>query len=243
MRRSVENEAVSRPDGTLGTSERAASRRGGRVTLLAVLAVAFVGVASAGVVLTATANGTAPLMPLARPSLPFVQPERVLVEPERKTGLAPEELGSTAIDTTTSGWIESLQTAVRDDPDFGSLAISEDHDTVTITWYREPSATLREQIRSAPAALEVVVQAAAFRPAELQGLVLEAMRPGLVPGVQVTSGGSEADGSGLRLGISELPAGQTPGDVAHDIAAALGRTDVPISIEVSGPVIAITDKG
>jgi hypothetical protein len=216
--------------------------------LLAAVTVAVVGVGSAGVVFAATANdtapwgGSAPLQPFATPSLPLLQPERLVV-PRPEKSLSPEELSRPMIDAATSDWIEGLQTSVQDDPRFGSVAISEDRATVTITWFRDPSATLRAQMDVAPANLRVVVQAAAFPPAELQELVLEAMRPGLVPGIEVTSGGPENDGSGLQVGIVELPAGQTLEDVGHDIAAALERTDVPISVEVSGPVIAFSGKG
>lgn len=225
--------------------------------LLAIATVVVVGVGTAGAVFAATANdttpwgGAAPLQPFATPSLPLVQPERLLVPdgtvptgrvrvPELREGLDAEELGHAAIDATTAEWIESLQTAVRNDPNFGSVAISADRATVTITWFSEPSVTLRTQIDAAPADVEVVVQSAAFRTGELQDLVLKAMRPGLVPGVQVTTGGPENDGSGLRFTILELPAGQTLEDVGHDIATALERTDVPISVEVSGPVTAIS---
>ncbi|GAA4712017.1 hypothetical protein APR04_000740 [Promicromonospora umidemergens] len=184
-------------------------------------------------------GGAAPLQPFATPSLPLVQPERVLV-PRPENSLSPEELLNAPVDAATSDWITNLQNAVRDDPDFGSVAISEDRITVTLTWFGDPSATLREQIDAAPAKLRVVVQAADFRPAELQELVRESMQPGLVPGIQVTTGGAENDGSGLQLGISELPAGQTLQDVGHDIATALDRTDVPITVEVTGQVIAFT---
>lgn len=243
--RAVENEAVSRPDGSFGESAPPTSRRGRRTVLLTAAAVGVIGMATAGAVFAATANSPAPpLQPLATLSLSPVEPEplpvpseRVLVDP------APEELGHASMDAATIDWIESLDTTVRDDPDFGSVAISEDHTTVTITWFGEPSAALRAQIRSTPEHLRVVVQAAAFRPAELQELVLEAMRPGLVPGVHVTSGGPENDGSGLQLGIAELPAGQTLGDVAEDLATAVDRTDVPFSIEVTGPVTAIAGSG
>jgi hypothetical protein len=214
--------------------------------LLAAVTVAVVGVASAGVVFAATANDTAPLQPFATPSLPLVPLERLpegTVPSERVLVPDPEELSRPMIDAATSDWIESLQTSVQDDPSFGSVAISEDRATVTITWFGDPSATLRAQMDGAPANLRVVVQAAAFPPAELQELVLEAMRPGLVPGIQVTTGGRENDGSGLQLTILELPEGQTLDDVGHDIATALERTDVPISVEVSGPVIAFSGKG
>jgi hypothetical protein len=216
--------------------------------LLATVTAAVACVTTAGFVFAATANdttpwgGSAPLQPYATPSLLHVRPERVVV-PRAESSVSPEDLGHAVINATTSDWIEGLQTAVRDDPRFGSVAISEDRATVTITWFGDPSATLREQIDAAPAGLRVVVQAAAFRPAELQKLVLEAMSPGLVPGIQVTTGGPENDGSGLRLSILELPAGQTLEGVGHNIATALERTDVPISVEVSGPVTAITGSG
>lgn len=201
-------------------------------------------------------GGAEPLQPVGTPALPRVQPERLTVAtapPERiqvpdlvpgaEASPAPEVLHLPPVDDASLAWLDRLQTAVQDDPDFGSVAISRDRTTVTITWFGEPSATLREQMDTAPEKLRVVLQAAAFRPAELRELVLEAMRPGRMPGVQITSGGPENDGSGLRLGISELPDGRTPQDVGHQIAAALDRTDVPISVEVTGYVAAFTGQG
>ncbi|GAB2483372.1 hypothetical protein GCM10027063_26860 [Promicromonospora xylanilytica] len=220
--------------------------------LLAAVAVAA-GVASTGVVLAATAHdatprgGAAPLQPFATPSLSLAPPGqppygRVPV-PDPEAGLDPGELRHAPIGDATVEWIDRLQTAVQSDPDFGSVAISEDRTTVTVTWFGDPSATLREQIDAAPEKLRVVVQAAAFRPAELQKLVLEAMRPGLIPGIRVTTGSPENDGSGLQFTIEELPAGQSLDDVGRDLAAALGRTDVPVSVEVSGPIMPIAGVG
>lgn len=254
---------MSGPDSDPDEPASRTSRPGRRTVLLTAVAVAVVGVATAGVVFAATANrsapldDTAPLQPVATPSLPLVRPEplqtvppeRVLVEPVPEKSLVPEDnlalewLDSAPMDAATIDWIDSLQTAVQDDPNFGSVAISEDRTTVTITWFGEPSATLREQIDAAPAKVRAVVQPAAFRPAELQELVQEAMRSGLVPGIEVTSGGPENDGSGLQLSIAELPAGRTLQDVGHDLAAALGRSDVPITVEVSGPVIPFAGGG
>lgn len=271
--RPAENGPVASQEGTSEESAPRMSRRGRRTVLLTVVGIAVAGVATAGAVFAATLNDTGndtaplseaePLQPSATPSLPLVQPERlpegvvpserVLVDldPEKRPvpeeglveGLGPEELRYGVIDSATTDWLDSLQTAVQDDPDFGSVAISEDRATVTITWFGEPSAALREQLDAAPAKVRTVVQPAAFRPAELQELVLEAMRPGAVPGVDVTIGGAENDGSGLRLSIEELPAGRTLEDVGHDIAAAIGRTDVPIAVEVSGPVLPLAGSG
>ncbi|WP_129790007.1 hypothetical protein [Promicromonospora panici] len=256
-------------DGTTHESAPGTSRRGLRTVLLTAVAVALAGAVTAGAVFAATADGraplgeTPPLQPLATPSLPLVQPERLpegtvpservladldaekRVVPEKGLveGLTPEERGRAVIDSATVDWLESLQTAVRDDPDFGSVAISEDHATVTITWFGEPSAALREQLDMAPAKVRAVVQPAAFRPAELQELVRQAMRDGLVPGIDVTVAGPRNDGSGLQLSILELPAGRSLQDVGHDIATALGRPDVPITVDVSGPVVPITGTG
>ena len=247
---------MSSPEGNTGESAPRTSRRG-RTVLLAAVTVA-VGVTSAGIVFAATANditpwgGAAPLQPFATPSLTLVQPERLpegavpserVLVPDLEESLGPEELRQATMDAATSDWIEGLQTAVRDDPNFGSVAISEDRATVTITWFGDPSTTLQDQIDAAPAKLRVVVQAATFRPAVLQELVREAMQPGLVPDIRVTTGGAENDGSGLRLTIEELPAGQSLEDVGHDIATALGRTDVPITVEVSGPIIPFAGNG
>lgn len=186
------------------------------------------------------------MQPFATPSLSLAPPGQApygrvpVPDPEAgldEAGLDPGELRHAPIGDATLEWIDSLQTAVRSDPDFGSVAISKDRTTVTVTWFGDPSAALREQIDAAPASLRVVVQAATFRPAVLQELVHEAMRPGLVPGIRVTTGNPENDGSGLQFSIEELPAGQSLEEIGRDIATALGRTDVPVSVEVSGPVI------
>ena len=137
MSRPVENEAVSSPDDVPAESVPRTSRRGRRTVLLAAVTVGVIGVASAGVVFAATANDAAPwdeapLRPFGTPSLPLVQPERVRV-PDVEEGLSPEELGHATTDAATGDWIQSLQNALRDDANFGSVAISEDRATVTIT--------------------------------------------------------------------------------------------------------------
>ncbi len=144
-----------------------------------------------------------------------------------------EELAYDPIDIDTMDWLTALQAAVMNDPSFGTVAISPDRTTVTITWYGEPSTTLRQQVDVAPDGVEVVIQPAAFPPAELQELVGKAMAPDLLPGVRVTMGGAENDGSGLRVGIWELPQGSTLEDVAQRLGDALGRPDVPITVEVA----------
>ncbi|WP_411700896.1 hypothetical protein [Conyzicola sp.] len=149
-----------------------------------------------------------------------------------------DQLQLPSIDGDTMNWLDRVQRELAEDENFGSPAISEDRATVTITWFGEPSALLRELIAAAPESLTVVIQPAAFRPAELAELVERAVAsPGLVAGVEVAMGHPENDGSGIRIGIVALPEGRTTGELATDFAAALGRVDVPVTVEVSGRMV------
>ncbi|MHA6695924.1 hypothetical protein [Homoserinimonas sp. A520] len=152
----------------------------------------------------------------------------------------PEEYLQGAIDAETMTWIDRLQRELGDDENFGSPAISRDRSTVTITWFGEPSARLQGLIAEAPEELTVVIQSAAFRPAELAELVrLAVATPGMVGGVEVAMGSPAVDGSGITIGIVELPAGRSLEQLGIDIAEALGRTDVPVTVEVSGRIVPI----
>lgn len=42
----------------------------------------------------------------------------------------------------------------------------------------------------------------------------------------------ENDGSGIRVGVWELPDGTTGEQIAQQISAEIGRPDVPITVEV-----------
>lgn len=211
-----------------------ASRRGRRrAVLLGLVGVASLGVVVAGIALAASATTSrAPL--IAQPERPIQVPVpsdlHVLDE-------SVEDLAYAPIAVETGEWLDRLQNAVAGDPSFGTVAISADRGTVTITWYGDPSDTLRHHLDAAPDDLEVVLQPAAFVPAELAELVGLAMTPDLVPGVKVALGGVENDASGIHLGIHELPAGTTLDQVGRDVAAAIGRPDVPVSVEVTGPVV------
>lgn len=144
-----------------------------------------------------------------------------------------EDLAYGAVDVETMTWLTDLQAALAGDPGFGTVALSPDRSTVTITWFGEHSTALQEQVAAAPAGVAVVVHPADFPPADLQELVGRAMVPDLLPGIRVTMGGTENDGSGLRIGIEELPRGRTLDEVAAQLADALGRPDVPITVEVA----------
>lgn len=168
----------------------------------------------------------------------------MLIEETLPPGLEladPSELDalSDPIDIELLEWQNSLQTELSGNPNLGALAISPDRTVFTITWYGAPSTALEQQIAAAPDGLEVVIQPADFPPAELQQLVTDAMRPGLISGVEIALGGVENDGSGIHLGLVEEPDGQSLADVTEAIAAALQRTDVPIRVEVTGSVIPI----
>lgn len=206
-----------------------APRRRRLAVLTAVGVVCVGGLATAGVVYAA-ANRTPPesSFPTMEYTVdPTLPPDLRLVD-EFDEGLL-----SDAIDLDTMNWLNALQFAVMNDPNFGTVAISPDRTTVTITWYGDPGTTLQQQIDAAPENIEVVIQPAKFRPAELQELIGKAMTPDLLSGIRVTMGGAENDGSGLRFGIGELPKGSTLDSVAQQLADALGRPDVPITIEVA----------
>ncbi|HYI34724.1 MAG TPA: hypothetical protein VEX88_14785 [Glaciibacter sp.] len=158
--------------------------------------------------------------------------------PEHSLG---EILTLPPIDLATMEWLDRMQTAVASDPDYGTVAISEDRLTVTVTWFDEPSDTLHAFIDEAPTPIVVMIQPAAFRPIELKELATRAVStPALVPGVQVAMGAMENDGSGIMVGIVELPPGRSLTDVGTEFASALGRADVPVNVEVSGEIVPIS---
>jgi hypothetical protein len=177
-----------------------------------------------------------PVTSSVAPTLPPGTPLRTELgtEPGTEPGTVPgEDLAYGAVDVETMTWLTDLQAALAGDPGFGTVALSPDRSTVTITWFGEHSTALQAQVAAAPAGVAVVVQPADFRPADLQELVGRAMVPDLLPGIRVTMGGAENDGSGLRIGIQALPRGRTLEDVAAQLADALGRPDVPITVEVA----------
>ncbi|GEM_PF-4363042 len=202
-----------------------------RRVALAPGAVAVVAVlATGGALLASSAGRTAPALPAPLGTASAV-PTPLPVP--REVDLSDEEPAYAPVDEQTMTWLTDLQLALADDPGFGTVAISADRATVTITWFGDRSPALEEQVAAAPDGVAVVVRPADFAPAELQDLVREAMTPDLLPGVRVTMGGAENDGSGLRLGIEELPPGRTLEEVAAQLADALGRPDVPITLEVA----------
>src|SRR5690606_36588629 len=146
----------------------------------------------------------------------------------------------TPMDLEVMEWQNRLQSLFSGQPNFGAPSISRDGTLFTITWHGEPSDALTQQIAAAPEGLQVVIQPAAFPPGELQSLVLQAMEPGLIRGVELVRGSVETDGSGIRFGLASEPDGMTLGQVGQAVADALGRTDVPVRVEVSGAVIPVT---
>lgn len=206
-----------------------APRRRRFVVLVVAGALVAGGLATAGVVYAASrpAPPEARFPLVERTVLPVLPPDLRLIDEFDET------LSLDAIDIDTMNWLNALQFAVMNDPNFGTIAISPDRTTVSITWFGEPSVTLQQQTDAAPEGLKVVIQPAKFQPAELQELIMQAMSPGLLPGIRVTMGGAENDGSGLRFGVWELPSGSTPEGVAEQLADALGRPDVPIVIEIA----------
>jgi hypothetical protein len=225
---------------------RAQSRR--RVGLM--IGAAIVGAAAAIAIVTAAVAGNGNgspggQQPDAAPGGPIMLvPETLppeMIAPELTGPDAfPEELALPPISTGTADWLTRLQMSMDNDPRFGTVAISEDRATVTITWHGEPSAELSSLIGEAPDELAVVIQQAAFVPDELNALV--ARTPRLIPDIQVAMAGMENDGSGIWIGILELPAGRSLADVGTAFAEALGRPDVPVRVELSGAVTPLPGK-
>lgn len=137
----------------------------------------------------------------------------------------------------TMDWLTEVQTNLDGDPQLGAIAIDQSRSTVTITWFGDPGDRLAQLIARAPIDLEIVMQAASFRPGDLQDLVARAVKPNAVPGVEITMGYPRNDGSGLEFGIVELPWTLTEDDVAVLIAESLQRPDMPITVTVTGAVL------
>ncbi|MEV8136622.1 hypothetical protein [Microbacterium aurantiacum] len=147
-----------------------------------------------------------------------------------------EVLHAAPVTVETLDWMTEVQAILHDDPRLGAVAIDESRSTVTVTWFGEQDSTVEELIARAPGGLEVVVQPADFLPGDLQDMVVDAMQPDAVPGVEMTLGHARNDGSGLEFGIVELPGGLTESDVAALIAESLERPDIPITVTVTGAV-------
>lgn len=154
----------------------------------------------------------------------------------------PEEYATDPIDLATMEWLTRIQLVFAQDPNFGSPAISPDRTTVTLPWFGTPSTQLEQMIAEAPADLTVVLQSAAFRPGELTELAQKAVTTrGLVPDVQVAMGGANPDASGIMIGIVKLPTGRTLDSLGAEFAKALNRPDIPVTVEVSGEMIPISE--
>lgn len=172
-------------------------------------------------------------------------PQLQLVEETLPPGLvlptAPEEMefSDSPVDAAVMHWQTELQLAFQGDPNFGSPEISPDGAVFTITLHGEPSAALKKHIERAPEGLDVAIRAADFPPGELRELLPEAMKPGLVPGIDIVMGSVENDGSGLRFGLAAQPEGMTLEEIGQAIGEALELTGVPVRVEISGAVIPI----
>ncbi len=151
--------------------------------------------------------------------------------------VAAEQLALPPIGVEIYDWLNGLQMSLDGDARYGTVAISEDRETVTITWHGEPSDELAAIIDEAPDTITVALQHAEFLPGELNALVVRT--PGLIPDFQVAMAGMENDGSGIWVGIVELPDGNSLADVGTAFAEALGRPDVPVRVELSGAVMPI----
>lgn len=142
---------------------------------------------------------------------------------------APLDLSIEGVD-----WLNGLQTSMTNDPRFGTIV--RDGSTITITWYGEPSDQLGALIDDAPANITVALQPADFLPGDLNDMVARSVGAGLVPAVQVSTAAINNDGSGISIGIVEVPADRTLDDLGAEFAQALGRPDVPVTVHVAGVI-------
>ena len=168
---------------------------------------------------------------------PYVEaegpPQESLVIEDQLT----EEWALPPVTLETMEWLDRLQGELTEDANFGSPAISTERSTITVIWYGTPSARLEELVAEAPEKLNVVIQPAAFRPAELNALTQRALTTQrLVPGAEVAMSSPASDASGITIGIVELPTGRTLEQLGVEFAQALQRPDVPITVEVSGTI-------
>lgn len=152
-------------------------------------------------------------------------------------GLAPEEQVFAMIDEAALRWTGDLQTWLDGQPDGGAVVLEDSHSAVAVTWFGEPSPELLEMLASAPEGVSTRVRSAAFRADELEALVPLGMRDRTGDGLAVSSGWPAADGSGVGFGVEELPSGATLDDAAAILAERIGRDDVPIHVEVTGPIV------
>ena len=208
-----------------------------RRTIIAISTAAGVAAIAVVGVLTAQALSAPETAPPAPPQMELIEetppPGLVLADPEDvETQLRP-------MDLAVMQWQSDLQSVFAANPNFGSPSISPDGTVFTIVWFGEPSDALRDRIADAPEGLDVVIQPADFPPGELQQLVVRAMQPDFVTGVQLSTGMVENDASGLRFGIADDPDDRTLDDIGRTLADALGRPDVPVRVEVTGAVIPI----
>lgn len=142
------------------------------------------------------------------------------------------------IEGETMDWLATLDLELGNDPAFGAPVISDDRSTVTVHWFGEPSAELESLIDEAPEGLTVEVESTDFSRGELQDVIATIMAtPEMIPLVKVAIAHPNTDGSGITLGIVELPAGRELDDIADDFAERVGRPDIPITVEVSGEVV------
>lgn len=188
--------------------------------------------AAAALMLAGCATASAP-GPLTVTTAPFEPvPEGLVAE-----GLLPEEQSFPVLDEATARWTSKLQAWLDEQPEGGSLILEDGHSAVAVPWFGEPSPELLELLGGAPEGVTTRIIAAAFQLDELLELVQRGLRDRSGDGLPVNSGWPQADGSGVGFGIEELPHGVDLDEAAAIIAERLGRDDVPIEVEVSGPII------
>jgi len=177
-----------------------------------------------------TTGGPGPLTVTTAPFEPV--PEGLVAE-----GLLPEEQGHPVLDEATARWTSELQAWLDEQPEGGSLILENDYSAVAVPWFGEPSAKLLELLGGAPDGVTARIIAAAFPLDELVELVQRGLRDRSGDGLPVNAGWPQADGSGVGFGVKELPRGVDLDEAAAIIAERLGRDDVPIEVEVSGPIV------
>lgn len=140
-----------------------------------------------------------------------------------------------AISIEQADWMTKVQEVLGSDPNFNSIAIAEDRESMTVTWHGVPSDGLNELLSVAPADTRVTVAASKFPGGKLRELVLRAVERGQFNGSRVVSGFANLDGSGITLDV--LSEGDTRRKAQADIAEELGSGAVPVAVNTArGPV-------
>lgn len=182
-----------------------------------------------------TANTTANAAPNDGPfDSPPLAAEEVVVTPSATSG-DPEELALPPVPTETQEYLNELQLALDDDPQFSAVEISEDRAQITVWWHGDPSGELSALLDSSPQSVEQVrLEQTALLPGDLRSAAQDVLRQGAALGVERVT--VAFDGSHLEVGLAGGAASRRstpPPDKATQLAKI---TDVPLTITQDGGV-------